>query len=69
MKINITVRPNSSRQEIQQNEDGTLKVYLKKAAVDGKANKELETLLKKHFKKKVTITKGHTSKNKQIEIE
>jgi len=69
MKLSIKVRPNSSRQEIQKDLDGTItKVFLKKPATDGKANKELEKLLTKHFKKKTIIIKGHTSKNKTVEI-
>jgi len=69
MKLNIKVQPNSGRQEIQQSIDGKIsKVFLKKPAKDGKANKELEKFLSKHLKKQVKIIKGHTSKNKTIEI-
>lgn len=69
MKLNIKVQPNSSKQEIQTNIDGKIqKVFLKKPAIDGKANKELEKLLSKYYKAKVKIIKGHTSKNKTIEI-
>jgi len=69
MRLDIKVQPNSGRQEIQQSIDGNIqKVFLKKQAEDGKANKELEKFLSKHFKKQVKIIKGHTSKNKTIEI-
>jgi len=69
MKIKIKVQPNSSRQEIQKNLDGQItKVFLKKPAKENKANKELEKLLSKHFKKKAKIINGHTSKNKTVEI-
>jgi len=68
MKLNIKVQPNSGRQEIQKDiEDKISKVFLKKPAEDGKANKELEKFLSKHFNKQVKIIKGHTSKNKTIE--
>ncbi len=69
MKLNIKVQPNSGRQEIQQSIDGKIsKVFLKKPAEDGKANKELETFLSKHFNKQVKIIKGYKSKNKIIEV-
>jgi len=69
MKLSIKVQPNSRRQEIQQSIDGKIsKVFLKKPAEDGKANKELEKFLSKHFKKPVKIIQGFTSKNKVIEI-
>lgn len=69
MKLIIKVQPNSSRQEIQTNLDGTIsKVFLKKPAKENKANVELEKLLSKHFKAKAKVTKGHTSKNKTVEI-
>jgi len=67
--LSIKVQPNSSQQKIQLNLNGLPeKVYLTKQAIDGKANKELEKLLSKHFKLKATIIKGHTSKNKTVEI-
>jgi uncharacterized protein (TIGR00251 family) len=69
MKFQIKVQPNSSKQQIQTDIDGKIqKVYLQKPAIDGKANKELEKLLSKHYKAKAKIIKGHTSKNKTIEI-
>ena len=69
MKLNIRVQPNSGRQEIQQSIDGKIqKVFLKKPAEDGKANKELEKFLSKYFKKQAKIIKGHTSKDKIIEV-
>lgn len=69
MKLSIKVQPNSGRQEIQQSIDGKIqKVFLKKPAEDNKANNELEKFLSKHFNRQVKIIKGHTSKNKIIEI-
>jgi uncharacterized protein (TIGR00251 family) len=69
MKFQIKVQPNSSKQKIQLNLEGKIeKVYLKKPAIDGKANKELEKFLSKHYGKKAKIIKGHTSKTKTIEV-
>ena len=68
MKQNIKVQPNSKKHVIQTDIDGKIqKVFLKKPAKDNKANNELEKFLSKHFKTKVKIIKGHTSKNKTIE--
>ena len=69
MKIIVNVNPGSSKEEIIKLDPTSYKVYLKKHAVDGKANKELERLLKKYFKSKVKIIKGHTSRNKLVEVE
>jgi len=68
MKIKVKVQPNSSKTEIIQEDITNYKVYLKKPAHEGKANNELERLLKRYFKKKATIIKGHTSKTKIIEL-
>jgi uncharacterized protein (TIGR00251 family) len=70
MRFTIKVQPNSGRQEIQKSIDGTIqKVFLKKPAENNKANIELEKFLSKHLGKTVKIIKGHTSKNKTIEVQ
>ncbi len=69
MKIKVSVRANSSREDIIEGDDGKYKVYLKKRAVDNKANLELVKFLKKYFRHNVKILKGHTSKNKLLEID
>lgn len=69
MKLQIKVQPNSSRQEIQTDIDGKIsKIFLKKPAKENKANIELEKLLSKRYKATAKVIKGHTSKNKTIEI-
>ena len=69
MKLQIKVQPNSSKQIIQKDIDGKIqKVFLKKPAIEGKANKELERFLSKELRAKVKIIKGHTSKIKTIEV-
>ena len=69
MRCQIKVQPNSKSQIIQTDIDGKIqKIYLKSPAKDNKANNELIKLLSKHFKSKVKIIKGRTSKNKTIEI-
>jgi uncharacterized protein (TIGR00251 family) len=51
--------------------DGSLKVRLTASPVDGEANKALCKLLAQHFgtnTSNITIKRGHTSKNKIVEI-
>lgn len=69
--LQIKVKPNSKKQEIQTAEDGSLVVYLKSPPVDGKANAELIKLLAKEFnvaQSDVQIKSGQTSKQKRVEI-
>lgn len=72
MKIKIRVLPRSSKNEvIGEMADGTLKIKLTAAPVDGAANDALIKLLAEHFNKpksKIKIAAGATSKNKMIEI-
>lgn len=67
----IRVIPSSSQNSITTLEDGTLKVKLTCAPVDGKANQALITLLAKEYgvaKRSVEIVKGKTSKQKIVRI-
>lgn len=71
MKISIKVLPRSSRNEIKKLADGSFKVKLTSAPVDGKANDALVELLSEYFdtaKSKIKLVKGLTSKNKVVEI-
>ena len=69
MKLSIKVQPNSKKQMIQTDIEGKIqKVFLKNPAKDNKANIELEKFLSTHLKKQVKIIKGHTSKNKVVEV-
>lgn len=72
MKINVTIKPNSKKgPEITAQVDGSLLVFIREIAVDGKANEALIKLLAKHFgvaKTRVEIVRGHTSRHKVVEI-
>jgi hypothetical protein len=71
MKINVRVVPRSSRREVK-TENGILKVYLTRPAVDGQANTQLIEVLAEHFKIKkylIEIVQGQNSRNKIIRIE
>lgn len=72
MLLKIRVLPRSSKNEVVgEMADGTLKIKLMAAPVDGAANDSLIKLLAEHFacsKSKIKIVRGQTSKNKVIEI-
>ncbi|GBO56756.1 hypothetical protein APA_5091 [Pseudanabaena sp. lw0831] len=71
MKKLVKVKPNSRKQAIIEESDGSLTVHLKSPPVDGKANKELVELLAKKFsvpKSHITIQLGLSGRNKLIDI-
>jgi len=68
MKIEVTIKPNSPKQELIKVSEREYKIHLRKQPIENKANLELIKLLKKHFKKEVKILSGKTSKKKLIEL-
>ena len=71
MFITLKALPRASRNAVIPQPDGSFRVRLTAAPVDGKANDALIKLLSEHFdvaKSKITIVKGQTSKNKIVEI-
>lgn len=71
MKIAVRVIPSSSRNQITKQEDGSYKIKLTAAPVDGAANKKLIELLSKEWNvatSQIRIVRGATSKNKIVEI-
>lgn len=72
MKISIKVTPRSSVNEVvEKMPDGTLKIKLKAAPVDGAANDALIELLSDYYKKPKSafvIKTGKTSRRKIVEI-
>ena len=70
MKLRIKLHPNSSQEKIQEVvKDKEYEVLTGEKPIDGKANEELIKVLKKYFKKQVTILSGFKSREKIIEIE
>ncbi|MBU0709192.1 MAG: DUF167 domain-containing protein [Candidatus Omnitrophica bacterium] len=70
MILKIRVSPKSSRNRIKKEND-MLKVYLTQRAHDGLANKQLVKSLSDYLQipqYKISIVKGHKSKDKIIEI-
>ena len=73
MKISTHLKPNSRhREEVVANDDGSLTVYIKAPAIEGRANVVAVKLLAKHFgvsSSKVKLVRGATSKYKVFEID
>ncbi len=71
-RLQVKVKPNSKKQEIQTADDGSLIVHLKSPPVDGKANAELVKLLAERFdvpKSCIHIKSGLSSKTKLVEVD
>ena len=72
MRLHIKVKPNSKKDEVTREADGSIKVRIKAPPIEGKANKYLTAFLADYFgvsKSKVTLLKGETNQFKTIEIE
>ena len=73
MKISTRLKPNSRhREEVVVNDDGSLTVYTKAPAIEGRANLAAAKLLAKHFgvsPSKVRLVRGAASKYKVFEID
>lgn len=73
MKFSILLKPNSRhREEVVPNDDGSLTVYTKAPAIEGRANMAVAKLLAKHFgvaSSKVKLVHGVASKYKVFEID
>lgn len=72
MLLRIKAKPNSKKDEIIREADGTLKVKIKAAPVEGKANKYLVEYLAEVLKlpkSKISLQKGESSSFKTLEID
>ena len=71
MKINIRAITRSSKNRIEPQPDNSLKVWLKTAPVENKANQELIKMLSDYYKVPKTalnIVKGSTGRYKIVEF-
>ena len=72
MKISARLKPNSRhREEVVVGDDGSLTIYTKAPAIEGRANAAAVKLLAKHFSvasAKVKLVRGATSKYKVFEV-
>ena len=73
MKISAHLKPNSRhREEVITNNDGSLMIYTKAPAIEGRANLAAAKLLAKHLgvaPSKVKLLSGASSKYKIFEID
>lgn len=72
MKLSIHLKPNSRhREEVVLGDDGSLTLYTKAPAIDGRANLAAAKLLAKHFgvaPSTVKLVRGAASKHKVFEV-
>ena len=73
MLVTVTLKPNSKhREEVVMGDDGSLTVFTKSPATEGKANESAVRLLANYYgvsKSRVRLVRGHTSKHKVFEID
>ncbi len=72
MKISAKIKPNSRyREEVVVNDDGSLVVYTKAPAIEGRANLAAAKLVAKYYgvaPSRVRLMRGVASRNKVFEI-
>ena len=73
MKISVHLKPNSRhREEVVLSNDGSLTIYTKAPAIEGRANAVAVKLLAKHLgvvPSKVKLLRGASSKYKVFEVD
>ncbi|WP_280363455.1 DUF167 domain-containing protein [Nocardia wallacei] len=71
--VRAVIKPNSRKGPLVESlDDGTLQLYVRAPAVEGKANKAAVELLAAHYgvpKSSVRLTAGATSRFKRFEID
>jgi uncharacterized protein (TIGR00251 family) len=71
MIISVRLQPKSSQNRLEQDGE-TYKAWVSAPPVDGAANEALIKLIAKHFgvaPSKVNIVRGHTSREKVLEVD
>lgn len=72
-RYGVTVKPGSKKGPlVEVGDDGGLTLFVRERAVDGAANDGVVKLLAVHFgvpKSRVTIVRGHTSRQKLVEVD
>lgn len=73
MKLSVRLKPNSRhREEVVANDDGSLTVYTKAPAIEGRANLAAVRLLAAYFgvaKRQIVLLRGATSPQKIFQID
>lgn len=71
MKISVKIRPNSKIEKVEKVNEGEFVLSVKAPAKEGRANEAALRLLSEYFalpKSSINILKGHTSRNKIMEL-
>lgn len=71
MKITVAVKPNSRKESVEPQADGSLLVRVNAPPTEGKANERVIALLAEHFstaKSRVSLVAGGKSKKKTFLI-
>lgn len=71
MKVFVFLKPNSRHREVVANDDGSLTIYTKAPAIEGRANLAAVKLVAKYYgvtPSRVKLVRGVTSRNKIFEI-
>jgi uncharacterized protein YggU (UPF0235/DUF167 family) len=73
LRIVVRVKPGSSKGPlVETSAEGDLTVFVRGKTIDGQANEGVILALARHFgvaKSRITITRGHTSRIKQVLVE
>ena len=73
MFVCVTLKPNSRhREEVVMGDDGSLTVFTKSPATEGKANESAMRLLANYYgvsTSRIRLVRGHTSKHKVFEVD
>ena len=71
MLLSVTVRAGARKRSVEEQPDGSLKIWTTVAPEKGKANKDVVDMLSKHLhipKSSITLIKGETSNKKIFKI-
>lgn len=72
MRLIVTVKPRSSKNEVSKISESEYQIRLRASPVDGEANEQLIRVLSEHFRiprSRIVIIQGHTNKKKIIELQ
>ncbi len=71
MKVSVKVKAGAKEDKVDRIDEQNLRISVKAQAKEGKANQAVIALLSRYFdipKSRIMILKGHTSKNKILEL-
>ena len=71
MRISAKIKPNSRHREVVANDNGSLTIYTKAPAIEGRVNLAAVKLVAKYYgvaPSRVKLVRGVTSRNKMFEI-